>query len=150
MLPPAMQPAKEPAKAPSSSLSMMQLQVTPTLCESVPAAAWAVNDAENGVKLGGGDATPASQIWHFGTDVKNKCCAANVSYSVADQQAAGCSGADSVSACMQKLTTRCIRKLADDKNVRARTLKISVGAKELGTKLDDLAKKADKLHGLLP
>ncbi len=147
---PGLQPVKAPAKTLFTSLSMMQLQVVPTLCESVPAAAWAVNDAKQGLNLEGTEAGGSDQIWHFGTQVRNQCCMASVSYSVADQQAAGCAGADTVNACMQKLTAKCIRKQADIKNMHMRTQQISQGAKKLSAKADDLAKKADKLHGLLP
>lgn len=147
---PSMQPA-QPVQAPlTAALSMMQLQVVPPLCESVPAAAWAVNDAKQGLNLEGTEAGGSDQIWHFGTQVKNQCCMASVSYSVADQQAAGCTGADTVNACMHKLTAKCIRKQADIKNVRTRTQQISQGAKKLSAKSDDLAKKADKLYSLLP
>jgi hypothetical protein len=149
--PPLTQPVTGPAMTLPSSISMMQLQAVPTLCESVPAAAWAVSDARNGMTLVGGDAPPAAdQIWYFATQVKNQCCAPNVSYSFADQQAAGCGGADSVNACMQKLTARCIRKQADAKNVRVQMQQVSQAAKKLSAKADNLANKADKLHGLLP
>lgn len=148
--PPLTQPMTGPAKTLPSSLSMMQLQAVPTLCESVPAAAWAVSGAKQGLNLEGTEAGGSDQIGHFGTQVKNQCCMASVSYSVADQQAAGCTGADTVNVCMQKLTAKCIRQQADIKNVRTRTQQISQSAKKLSAKVDDLAKKADKLYSLLP
>lgn len=143
-------PVTGPAKTLPSSLSMMQLQAMPTLCESVPAAAWAVSGAKQGLNLEGTEAGASDQIGHFGIQVKNQCCMASVSYSVADQQAAGCTGTDTVNVCMHKLTAKCIRKQADIKNVRTRTQQISQGAKNLSAKSDDLARKADKLYSLLP
>jgi hypothetical protein len=153
---PAPAPALQPMLAPPSvkmPITMMQIQVVPSLCKSVPEAAVALNNADNALHQAGGNATSTDAnhaIWYFGNEVKNTCCSPNVSYSVADQQAAGCIGGDSLDACMTKLTRQCIRKVADSKGVSIRLQQISQGVGNLSQKAAENLKQANTLQGLLP
>lgn len=54
---------------------------------------------------------------------KQSCCSQNKSFSVQDQQAAGCANSDTVGQCMDKLTKYCVKSVA--------------ASKQLGTKLQD-------------
>lgn len=51
------------------------------------------------------------KIRHWARYVGTSCCDPNKSFTPQDQQLAGCLGTDTVSACMNKLTTQCAKKL---------------------------------------
>lgn len=78
------------------------------------------------------------------------CCGGNVSFSVHDQQTAGCVGSDTVSACMEKLTRQCIRSRAQSTGLSAELQKHSEAYKEISARSAELAQQMRNVLMLMP
>jgi hypothetical protein len=105
-----------------STLTLIPALLNPdaaSLCNSVPAAAarikeryLAANQAVKPFSCGHPSVIDNSgNISSLSSHTKSVCCSPQTTYSVEQQQAAGCKGSDTVSACMSKLTTHCVEQL---------------------------------------
>ncbi len=141
------------------ALSMMAITVAPSLCKSIPDGVNAffqkVSAAEQALTQAQGN--PSHISYHrsnmqslFLFTVNKNCCAKNVSYSAQDQQAAGCSGGDSVAVCMDKLTRHCISNAVKMSKIREDLQKTGSAAANLGEKSDELAQEIQDLLKILP
>ncbi len=79
----------------------------------------------------------------FLPSIKKYCCSDNASFSIQEQQAAGCTGSDTVDVCMEKLSRACIHRIgAIYKNALQKKQKeistVSTSAGQLDQKLQQL------------
>jgi hypothetical protein len=78
------------------------------------------------------------------------CCGQNKSFSVQDQQAAGCSGGDTVKQCMEKLVKSCIRQYKKRDELKAQLLQSQDKAGKISEKTKQLSDKLNQLTTTMP
>ena len=88
------------------------------------------------------------------------CCSPNKAFSVQDQQAAGCTGSDSVDSCMRKLIDYCLLNshiLPDGAGIgeswsskKNNYIELTQRLQECATKFNQMAQEAQKFLSLLP
>lgn len=138
-------------------LAVNQVLSPPSLCVTIPATVDGILDKRQALITawqGAGSGSPYYSTGklksYFVAGIRNNCCSPNVSFSVQEQQTAGCSGSDTVAACMDKLTRQCIRRTADTLHIREETQKAGDDLASLGARSNDLAQQLRTLQNLLP
>jgi hypothetical protein len=111
------------------------------LCSSLPQATEKVIDSLNflwkGLNCQGN--FPKDIIENYRSHVEG-CCSPQKSFSVQEQQAAGCSDSDTVKQCMEKLTKSCINNVPEKNTLKNR---LDVDPK----RADDISNKMKELSG---
>lgn len=87
---------------------------------------------------------------YYVAGIRNNCCSQTKSFSVQEQQAAGCTGNDTVAECMEKLTRECIRKTGQALNIREDLQERSEKLSRLSDKTGELAKLLKDLMVTMP
>jgi hypothetical protein len=78
------------------------------------------------------------------------CCSTQQSFSVQDQQAAGCAGNDTVQQCMDKLVGKCIKTVLTQKNLKTKLRQSQQKADAIATNARKLSDKLNQLLNALP
>lgn len=78
------------------------------------------------------------------------CCAPEKSFSVQEQQAAGCLGSDMVSQCMEKLARHCIAPRAQGFHAHEELQNISEKAKNISVKAQELSQQVQYMNVIMP
>lgn len=79
------------------------------------------------------------------------CCVNEKSFSLQEQQAAGCTGNDTVNICMEKLTTQCIKKgMPASAALRSRIQTISNNTRKSSNSLKHLSDGLEHLANIIP
>jgi hypothetical protein len=137
-----------------AAISFQLAQVSlPPLCVSVPSANESISQkyhATEQAMSGGRFKFQSERLAYFNSRIKMSCCSKGHSFSVADQQAAGCSGSDTVAICMEKLSRNCIRKAAVEYKIREAFLAFEPGVSELSSKAGQLSQEMKHLQAILP
>jgi hypothetical protein len=120
------------------------------LCSSLPQAMEKVSDSIHDLWLG------YSCDGHFPKDIIDNyrshvegCCSPQKSFSVQEQQAAGCSDSDTVKQCMDKLTNSCINNIAEKNTLKNRLNVDPKRAEDIGSKMKELSEQMKKLRSLI-
>lgn len=87
---------------------------------------------------------------YYVAGIRNNCCSQTKSFSVQEQQAAGCTGNDTVAECMEKLTRECIRKTGQALNIREDLQERSDQLSRLSDKTAQLSKLLKDLMATMP
>lgn len=120
------------------------------LCSSLPQAAEKVLDSlyflRNGLNCEGH--FPKDIIENYQNHVE-ACCSPQKSFSVQEQQAAGCSDSDTVKQCMDKLTKACINNVPEKNTLKNRLDVDPKRADDIGIKMKELSEQMKKLHSLI-
>jgi hypothetical protein len=134
-----------------------QLAAPPSLCVAIPAAVDRILDKRSALVSawqaagsGGPHYVTSKLRSYFVAGIRNNCCSPDVSFSVQAQQAAGCTGSDTVAVCMDKLTRQCTRRTAEGLRIREETQKAAQDLTNLGARSNDLAQELGTLLNLLP
>jgi hypothetical protein len=80
----------------------------------------------------------------------NDCCSPAKSFSIQDQQAAGCTGSDTVAVCTEKLIRHCISGKSSYSNSKNRLQKMKDFNTALNQKSNQLAQEIQKLLSVIP
>lgn len=78
------------------------------------------------------------------------CCSPTKSFSVQDQQAAGCAGNDTVNQCVDKLIKHCISNAPRKAEIKALLQKSQIKAGKYSAKMQQLAAEIQQLLSLMP
>jgi hypothetical protein len=120
------------------------------LCSSLPQAIEKVEDIIHDLRLG------LSCEGHFNEDnfynyraQVNGCCSPQKSFSVQEQQAAGCLESDTVKQCMDKLTGYCINNVAEKGTVKNHLDFYPKRADDISSKMKELSEQMKKLRSLI-
>jgi hypothetical protein len=120
------------------------------LCSSLPQAIEKVEDTIHELRLG------LSCEGHFNEDnfnnyraQVNSCCSPQKSFSVQEQQAAGCMDSDTVKQCMDKLTGYCINNVAGKGTVKNHLDFYPKRADDISIKMKELSEQMKKLRSLI-
>jgi hypothetical protein len=120
------------------------------LCSSLPKATEKVIDSLNflwkGLNCQGN--FPKDIIENYRSHVEG-CCSPQKSFSVQEQQAAGCSDNDTVKQCMDKLTKYCINNIAEKNTLKNRLDVDPKRADDIGNKMKELSEEMKKLRTLM-
>ncbi|MBU1424077.1 MAG: hypothetical protein KKH12_06380 [Gammaproteobacteria bacterium] len=125
----------------------------PPLCVSVSNTCEAISQkyhATEKAMSGGRFKFQSERLSYFNSRIKMSCCSKGHSFSVADQQAAGCTGSDTVTICMEKLSRNCIREAAVEYKIRDEFLAFEPSVSELSTKAGQLSQEMKHLQAILP
>ncbi len=121
------------------------------LCSSLPQATEkvidSINDLIKGLNCQGN--FPLFTIENYGAYI-NGCCSPQKSFSVQDQQAAGCANSDTVKQCMDKLTGYCINKFPEKDSLKNRLNFDPKRADDISIKMKELSERMIKLRSLIP
>jgi len=139
----ALKPLQQPLVA---NMSAMLLP----LCSSLPQAIEKVEDTIHDLHLG------LNCEGHFNEDnfynyraQVNSCCSPQKSFSVQEQQAAGCLESDTVKQCMDKLTGYCINNVAEKGTVKNHLDFYPKRADDISIKMKELSEQMKKLRSLI-
>jgi hypothetical protein len=77
------------------------------------------------------------------------CCSPQKSFSVQEQQAAGCSDSDTVKQCMDKLTTSCINNIPEKNALKNRLEVDPKRADDISIKMKELSGQLKQLRSLM-
>ena len=120
------------------------------LCISLPQAIEKVEDTIHELRLG------LNCEGHFNEDnfynyraQVNSCCSPQKSFSVQEQQAAGCLESDTVKQCMDKLTGYCIKNVAEKGAVKNHLDFYPKRADDISIKMKELSEQMKKLRSLI-
>ena len=120
------------------------------LCSSLPQAIEKVEDTIHELRLG------LSCEGHFNEDnfnnyraQVNSCCSPQKSFSVQEQQAAGCLESDTVKQCMDKLTGYCIKNVAEKGTVKNHLDFYPKRADDISSKMKELSGQMKILRSLI-
>ncbi len=121
------------------------------LCSSLPQAIEKAADAIHDLRLG------LSCEGHFNEDdfynyraQVNGCCSPQKSFSVQEQQAAGCLENDTVKQCMDKLTGYCINNVAEKNTIKNHLDFYPKRADDISSKMKELSGQMKTLRSLIP
>jgi hypothetical protein len=78
------------------------------------------------------------------------CCSENKSFSVQDQQAAGCANSDTVKQCMDKLVKSCINKFKTRDELKAKLMQSQDKANKISMETKQLSDKLNQLTNMMP
>jgi hypothetical protein len=78
------------------------------------------------------------------------CCSPTKSFSVQDQQAAGCAGSDTVNQCVDKLIKHCISNVPRKAEIKALLQKSQTKASQYSAKMQQLAAEIQQLLSQMP
>jgi hypothetical protein len=121
------------------------------LCSSLPQALEKVTDTLDflwkGLNCEGN--FPKYIIENYQSHV-NGCCSPQKSFSVQEQQAAGCLNNDTVKQCMDKLTGYCINNVAEKNSLKNRLEVDPKRAADISIKMKELSGQLIKLRSLMP
>jgi hypothetical protein len=120
------------------------------LCSSLPQVIEKVEDTIHELRLG------LSCEGHFNEDnfnnyraQVNSCCSPQKSFSVQEQQAAGCLESDTVKQCMDKLTGYCIKNVAEKGTVKNHLDFYPKRADDISVKMKELSGQMKILRSLM-
>ena len=120
------------------------------LCSTLPQAIEKVADSIHDLRLG------LSCDGHFNEDnfynyraQVNSCCSPQKSFSVQEQQAAGCLESDTVKQCMDKLTGYCIKNVAEKDTVKNHLDFYPKRADDISSKMKELSGQMKILRSLM-
>ena len=121
------------------------------LCSSLPQAIEKVTDSLNFLWKGLNCKVPfEEEIFHnYQIHVKD-CCSPQKSFSVQEQQAAGCLDSDTVKQCMDKLTGYCINNVAEKNTIKNSLDPGPKVADDISSKTKELSEQMKKLRSLMP
>ena len=139
----ALKPLQQP-------LVVNQAAVLLPLCSSLPQAIEKVADSIHDLRLG------LNCDGHFNEDnfdnyraQVNGCCSPQKSFSVQEQQAAGCLESDTVKQCMDKLTGYCIKNAAEKGTVKNHLDFYPKRADDISSKMKELSGQMKILRSLM-
>ena len=139
----ALKPLQQPLVANQSAMLL-------PLCSSLPQAIEKVTDSIHDLRLG------LNCDGHFNEDnfdnyraQVNSCCSPQKSFSVQEQQAAGCLESDTVKQCMDKLTGYCIKNVAEKGAVKNHLDFYPKRADDISIKMKELSEQMKKLRSLI-
>jgi hypothetical protein len=120
------------------------------LCSSLPQAIEKVSDSIHDLWLGYScdGHFPKDIIDNYGAHV-NGCCSPQKSFSVQEQQAAGCLDSDTVKQCMDKLTKYCINNVPEKNTLKNRLDVDPKRAEDIGNKMKELSGQMKILRSLI-
>jgi hypothetical protein len=128
-----------------------QLAMLLPLCSSLPQAIEKVADSIHELRLG------LNCEGHFNEDDFDNyraqvtgCCSPQKSFSVQEQQTAGCLESDTVKQCMDKLTGYCINNVAVKNTVKNHLDFYPKRADDISIKMKELSGQMKKLRSLMP
>ena len=138
----ALKPLQQPLLADPSAML--------PLCSSLPQAIGKVSDSIHDLWLGYScdGHFPKDIIDNYGAHV-NGCCSPQKSFSVQEQQAAGCLDSDTVKQCMDKLTGYCINNVAGKGTVKNHLDFYPKRADDISIKMKELSEQMKKLRSLI-
>jgi len=120
------------------------------LCSSLPQTVEKVTDSLEflwkGLKCQGN--FPKDIIDNYRSHVEG-CCSPQKSFSVQEQQAAGCSDSDTVKQCMDKLTKSCINNVPEKNTLKNKLDYEPKRAEDIGSKMKELSEQMKKLRSLM-
>jgi hypothetical protein len=93
------------------------------------------------------------ELYYTGGQYRNyvhNCCSQNKSFSVQDQQAAGCTNSDTVGQCMDKLTKYCISQFKTKNELKSQLMQSREKANALSTETKQLSDKLNQLITIMP
>ena len=146
----------------NTTLSINQLSIPPAVCTSVPLA-WnqilqklaEANQAyhqthshqyhtdDDPIQI------PAGYIGSYARTFVPKCCAASTSFSVAEQQAAGCTKNDQVGICIEKLVNKCLNNPGNE-DIKRRMRESIAKHSELSRKILELTQQMQDMLNKMP
>jgi len=80
----------------------------------------------------------------------DQCCSSNKSFSVQEQQAAGCLNSDTVKQCMDKLNMACINNYAEKSSLKNKLDHDLKRTESISIKMKELSEQMKKLRSLIP
>jgi hypothetical protein len=144
---------------------MLQLSAPPLLCTSlVDTINQVIQIAHKDLKAtfqlynypGVSSLIPFPGIWElyysggqYRTYVQG-CCSQNKSFSVQDQQAAGCANSDTVKQCMDKLIKYCISQFKTRNDLKAKLMQSQDKANKISMETKQLSDKLNQLTNMMP
>lgn len=78
------------------------------------------------------------------------CCSEGKSFSVQEQQAAGCAGSDTMTQCMNKLTKYCISQFKERNELRGKLIQSRDKANAVSVETKQLYEKLNHLMSIMP
>ena len=87
---------------------------------------------------------------YYASGIKTHCCSQQKSFSVQEQQAAGCAESDTVKLCMDKLIKHCIIKTGQTFQVKSDIQKAEEKANNLSIKSKQLSDQMKYLLSIMP
>jgi hypothetical protein len=120
------------------------------LCSSLPQAVEKVSDSLEflwkGLKCQGNFSKDI--IDNYRSHVEG-CCSPQKSFSVQEQQAAGCSDSDTLKQCMDKLTKSCINNVPEKNTLKNKLDYEPKRADDISIKMKELSEQMKKLRSLM-
>ena len=160
-VPQAILGAKEPR--PLKDILIFKIEkIVPPLCDSLPQAVDKIVKMVD--ELGDAIKTALNQHvyakgelksfyaagTYYASGIKTHCCSQQKSFSVQEQQAAGCAESDTVKLCMDKLIKHCIIKTGQTFQVKSDIQKAEEKANNLSIKSKQLSDQMKYLLSIMP
>ncbi len=137
--------------------NILKIEIVPPLCDSIPQAAdkthkmyyelqgalKAAGSTDLVLGLGGIQA-------EYSAGIKKQCCSQQKSFSVQEQQAAGCADSDTVKHCTDKLIKHCISKIWESSQSKSYIQKAEEKVNNISIKSKQLSEQLKSLQAIMP